>query len=77
MAAGAHDQLEILRRVGAGLPLGDGDVPLPTLQDEITMLVALHLIVEAGDEPMAPPYRLTEIGAQVLAATAARRICSR
>lgn len=57
-------QLEILERVRAGRFLGDAAVP--DLRSELELMLALRLIEPSG----MCPYRLTAVGAQVLAVAA-------
>lgn len=62
MSTNPQHQIEILRRVRDGKHLGGGDVPLASLQNEVARLLVLRLIEPFG----TCPYRLTELGAQVL-----------
>ena len=63
MATTPQHLLEILTRVRTGKQLGGGDVPLASLQSDVDMLLHLRLIEPSG----SCPYRLTQLGALVLA----------
>jgi hypothetical protein len=63
MAPTPQHLLEILRRVRAGKHLVGGDVPLPSLHEEVDRLLVRRLIEPDGTSP----YRLTQLGAEVLA----------
>ena len=57
-----RDQLELLQRARAGLPMWGGSIATHRLQREVDMLLALRLVEPAG----ACPYRLTALGAATL-----------
>ena len=62
MGALTFDQIELLRRAGAGLAPWGGSVRLDRLQAEIELLEALRLIEPDG----VAAYRLTATGVLVL-----------
>ena len=69
MSSTAEHLLEILNRVRAGKHLGRGDMPAPTLQSDISLLLVLRLI-ERG---VIFPFRLTAVGAQALSVAGGRQ----
>jgi len=70
MAALNADQLELLQRARAGLPMWGGSVATNRLHREVDLLFALRLVEPDGRHP----YRLSALGAAVLdAATRAGR----
>ena len=63
MTALTLDQLELLQRAQDGVLMWGGSVATYRLRREVDLLIALRLVEPAG----AVPYRLTQLGALVLA----------
>lgn len=62
MSSLTPDQLELLKRARDGLPMWGGSVAIDRLRRDVDLLLALRLLEPHG----SCPYRLTEMGAQVL-----------
>jgi hypothetical protein len=62
MSALTRDQLEILQRAHDGVPIWGGSVATGRLRREVELLFAIGLLEQVG----ADPYKLTELGAQIL-----------
>jgi hypothetical protein len=68
MPALTGDQFELLQRARDGLPMWGGSVAIDRLRRDVDLLLALRLVEPDG----LCPYRLTEIGSQVLSAVGER-----
>lgn len=66
MGALTDDQIELLQRARDGVLMWGGSTAMERLRRDVELLFALRCIELDDDDP----YRLTELGARVLAACA-------